>query len=301
MEDKKILIGYICALLATILWSGNFIVARDVKEAIDPISLSFYRWVVAVVFLLPFAIKNSILKFNVIKINFLYLSIVSVLGVSVFNTFLYIAAHTSPAINLSIISITFPILAIILSRIFFKEIITINKQIGITIVLIGVLLLITKGNIDTLLSLTFTTGDMWVSFAALCFAIYSIILKYKPEELNIIDFQLITFILGTLYLLPFFLIEYDTRIFTTMNINHISSILYIGIFASLFAFILWNKAVEFIGAVKSGLVYYTLPIFTGILALIFLNEKISIIHFISIIIIFIGIYITNKHPITSKQ
>lgn len=294
MNDKKILAGYVCALLATILWSGNFIVARDLKEVIDPISLSFYRWVVAVVFLFPFAIKSTIQKINIIKTNFLYLSIVSILGVSIFNTFLYIAAHTSPAINLSIISITFPIIAIILSRIFFKETITINKLLGIIIVLTGVLLLVSKGNMMILLSLTFTIGDIWVSFAALSFAIYSIILKYKPQKLNIIDFQLITFTLGTIYILPFFLIEHDTRIFTTMNINQISSILYIGIFASLFAFILWNKAIEFIGAIKAGLVYYTLPIFTGFLALIFLDEKINIIHFISIIFIFLGIYITNK-------
>jgi len=294
MKENKILYGYLCALLATIFWSGNFIVARDVKEAIDPISLSFYRWVVAVAFLLPFALKISIKKYPVIKNNFLYLSIVSILGVSIFNTFLYIAAHTSPAINLSIISITFPIIVIILSRIFLNEAITINKLIGVIVVFSGVILLISKGQIDILLKLSFTTGDIWVAFAALSFAIYSIILKYKPKEFKILDFQLITFTLGTIYLIPFFLYEYDIRVLQEFNSSHIFSILYIGIFASLFAFILWNKAIEFVGATKAGLIYYTLPIFTGTLAFIFLNEKITYIHLVSILFIFVGIYITNK-------
>ena len=294
MKENKILIGYLCALLATIFWSGNFIVARDVKEAIDPISLSFYRWVVAVAFLLPFAFIASIKKYQVIKKNFLYLSIVSILGVTIFNTFLYIAAHTSPAINLSIISITFPIIVILLSRIFLKEEISTNKLIGVAVVFSGVLLLISKGNIETLLKLSFTSGDIWIAFAALSFAIYSIILKYKPKEFKVLDFQLITFTLGTIYLVPFFIYEYDIRVLEEFNSSHILSILYIGIFASLFAFILWNKAVELLGATKAGLIYYTLPIFTGFLAFVFLKEEITYIHLLSILFIFSGIYITNK-------
>lgn len=294
LKENKILLGYFCALLATIFWSGNFIVARDVREAIDPISLSFYRWVVAVAFLLPFAIKASIKKYLLIKKHFIYLSIVSVLGVSIFNTFLYIAAHSSPAINLSIISITFPIIIIILSRIFLKEQISINKLIGVFTVFTGVLLLISKGKLEILINLSFTAGDIWVAFAALSFAIYSIILKYKPQEFKVIDFQLITFTLGTIYLIPFFLYEYDIRVLQDFNTTHMFSILYIGIFASLFAFILWNKAVELVGATKAGLIYYTLPIFTGTLAFIFLDEQITYIHLVSIIFIFIGIYITNK-------
>lgn len=294
MKENKILIGYACALLATIFWSGNFIVARDVKDIIEPVSLSFYRWIVATLVLLPFAIKSCVTKIDIIKSNFLYLSVVSILGVSIFNTFLYIAAHTSKAINLSIICITFPIIVIILSRIFFKELINISRLIGIIIVFTGVVLLVSKGDLSLLINLKFTSGDIWVAFAALCFAIYSIILKFKPKELNLIDFQLITFIMGTIYLLPFFLYEYDLRVFEEFSFYHMSSILYIGIFASLFAFILWHKAVEIVGATKAGLIYYTLPIFTGLLAYIYLNEQITIIHLLSIILIFTGIYLSNK-------
>lgn len=286
-------IGYIYAIIATIFWSGNFIVARDLNELVEPVSLAFYRWVVAVVFLLPFAIKPFLLNLSIIKKNFFYLSIVSILGVSLFNTLLYIGAQTSSAMNLSLISITFPIFVLIFSRIFFKEYITINKIIGIIFVLFGVLLLITKANINVLLNISFTIGDIWVLIAAISFAIYSLLLRYKPKQFGMLDFQLTTFILGTIYLIPFFLWEYDLRIFANNNYSSYLSILYVGIFSSLFAFIFWNKAIEVIGASKAGLIYYSLPIFTGFLAYVFLNEKISFIHFFSISSIFIGIFIAN--------
>lgn len=295
IKNKLITNGYVFALLATILWSGNFIVARDIKDIVDPYSLSFYRWLLATIILLPFAIVPLIKNIVIVKRHFIYLSIVSILGVSLFNTLIYVASHTSSALNLSIISITFPIIVIIISRVIFKEHIGINKFTGILIVLAGVLLLITRGDISVLVNITFNIGDLWVLLAAISFAVYSILLRYKPKTLSMITFQLITFILGTIYLIPLFLWEFDTRVINEPTLNNTISILYIAICSSLLAFIFWNKSIELLGATKAGMIYYTLPIFTGSLAFIFLDEIISYVHLFSILLIFIGIYITNKN------
>ncbi len=295
IKNKLITNGYVFALLATILWSGNFIVARDIKDIVDPYSLSFYRWLLATIILLPFAIVPLIKNIVIVKRHFIYLSIVSILGVSLFNTLIYVASHTSSALNLSIISITFPIIVIIISRVIFKEHIGINKFTGILIVLAGVLLLITRGDISVLVNITFNIGDLWVLLAAISFAVYSILLRYKPKTLSMITFQLITFILGTIYLIPLFLWEFDTRVINEPTLNNTISILYIAICSSLLAFIFWNKSIELLGATKAGMIYYTLPIFTGSLAFIFLDETISYVHLFSILLIFIGIYITNKN------
>ena len=109
-QDKQKIQGYFFAILATALWSGNFILARGLSDSLPPISLAYYRWVVAVVFLFPFCIKPLISQFGLIKKNILILSLISLLGVSVFNTFIYFAGQTTTAINLSLIAITFPIL-----------------------------------------------------------------------------------------------------------------------------------------------------------------------------------------------
>jgi len=289
LQNRHILSGYLFAIGATALWSGNFIVARGLSESIPPISLAFWRWVVAVIVFLPFALKPLIAEWDILKANLPYLSITSVLGITIFNTLIYLAGHTTTAINLSLISITFPVFILILSRIFFGELITANKGIGIIIVAIGVIVLITKGAPSTLLQLSFAIGDVWMLAAAIIFAIYSILIKHKPEQLSIWAFQLSTFILGLIFLFPFFIWEYATAPPVAFDTQTVGSILYVGVFASLSAFVLWNKAIVAVGPSKAGMIYYTLPLFSGLLAYLFLQEDINMIHFYSALLIVSGI------------
>ena len=285
--------GYICAICATAIWSGNFIIARGLNDTIPPVNLAFLRWVVAVCVFFPFAIKQLVSEIDIIKKNLLYLSLTALLGVTIFNTLIYYAGHTTTAINLSLISITFPIFIVVLSRIIYGERITINKGIGIILVATGVIFLITKGDFEKLLNIKFAIGDIWMLIAAFIFAVYSLLLKKKPEKLSIWSFQLSTFILGLLFLLPFYLWESAVTDPVVFEPTTIGSILYVGIFASLSAFILWNKAIVLVGPSKAGMVYYTLPLFSGFLAYLFLNEDITIIHLYSLILIFTGILTAN--------
>jgi len=293
LQNRHILSGYLFAIGATALWSGNFIVARGLSESIPPISLAFWRWVVAVIVFLPFALKPLIAEWDILKANLPYLSITSVLGITIFNTLIYLAGHTTTAINLSLISITFPVFILILSRIFFGELITANKGIGIIIVATGVIVLITKGAPSTLLQLSFAIGDVWMLAAAIIFAIYSILIKHKPEQLSIWAFQLSTFILGLIFLFPFFIWEYATAPPVAFDTQTVGSILYVGVFASLSAFVLWNKAIVAVGPSKAGMIYYTLPLFSGLLAYLFLQEDINMIHFYSALLIVSGILTAN--------
>ena len=292
-NNKPLILGYLFALSATAIWSGNFIIARDLNESIPPISLAFWRWVVAVLILTPFAYKKLITEWEILKKNSLYLSIVSFLGVTVFNTLIYIAGHTTTAINLSLISITFPVFIVLLSRIFYKEAITMNKIIGILLVLVGVLILITKGEFSKLLNLSFAIGDTWMLLAAIIFALYSILLRKKPTELSVPGFQLSTFILGLIFMLPFFIWQTLSSPPIQFESKTVFSILYVGIFASLTAYILWNKAIEKIGASNAGMIYYTLPLFSGFLAYVFLNEAIGMNHLYSLLLILSGIVIAT--------
>ena len=285
--------GYIFALIATAIWSGNFIVARDLSDTIPPISLAFWRWVIAFLALTPFALKSLLKDWKLFKKHFLYLIITSVFGITIFNTLIYVAGQTTTAINLSLISITFPIFIIIISRFLYKEKITIYKMLGIIVVGIGVILIITKGSPTVLFELTFFKGDLWMLLAAIIFAVYSILLKHKPKEINILSFQYATFSLGLLMLFPFYLIELSLIEPTIYDSNAILSIIYIGIGASLISFILWNKAILLIGPARSGMVYYTLPLFSGFLAFLLLKENLTFNHLYSAFLIISGIILSN--------
>ena len=293
-NTKQHIYGYLFALGATAIWSGNFIVARGLSDVVPPVSLAFWRWVVAVIVFLPFALKPLIAERKLLLQNIRYLWITALLGITVFNTLIYIAGHTTSALNLSLIAITFPIFIIILSRWLYGEKFTINKILGIMSVIAGVVVLITKGDVSVLGTISFAVGDFWMLLASLIFAIYSILIKQKPKGISIWAFQLSTFSIGLLFLFPFFIWEWSTVPPVTYDTVTILSILYIGIFASLVAFVLWHKAIVIVGPSKSAMVYYTLPLFSGFLAYFFLDEGIGIMHLLSAVLIVTGIFIVNR-------
>ncbi len=303
---RQALSGYLFALGATAIWSGNFIVARGLSDIVPPISLAFWRWAVAVIVFLPFALKPVIAERQQLLQNIRYLSLTALLGVTVFNTLIYVAGHTTSALNLSLIAITFPIFIIVLSRLFYGEKITANKMLGVALVTGGVVLLITKGKLSVLHNISFAVGDLWMLSASVIFAIYSILVKQKPKSISIWAFQLSTFSIGLLFLFPFFIWESITVEPVNYDATTVLSILYVGIFASLAAFVLWNKAIVTIGPSKSGMIYYTLPLFSGFLAYFFLNENIGMIHLFSALLIVAGILTANRvskkiHPITTQD
>lgn len=301
LKKQSTFTGYLFAIGATVIWSGNFIIARGLSDHIPPVSLAFFRWLIAVMIFTPFAIKNLLQEWQIIKKYIVYFSITSFLGITTFNTLIYFAGRTTTAMNLSLIAITFPIFIILLSRIFYKEALTVKKGIGVLLVLTGVIFLITRGKIAVLLNISFNIGDVWMLISSIIFSIYSLLLKNKPEGVSIKAFQLSTFMLGLFFLFPFFLWE-QTRVNDLfLNQTTIPAILYVGIFASLCAFVLWNKSIVILGPSKAGMVYYTLPLFSGFLGHLFLNENVSMIHLYSMIIILTGIVTTNHEPKKQKN
>jgi len=292
-RSQHALTGYLFAIGATALWSGNFIIARGLHESIPPISLAFWRWVVAVLVFLPFTWKPLMAERHTLKKHLLYLAITALLGITIFNTLIYFAGQTTKAINLSLISITFPIFIVILVRFLFRELLTLNKILGMTLVVTGVIVLVTGGDMNTLLNLSFAIGDLWMLCAAIIFAVYSILLKSKPPQLSIWSLQSSTFILGLVFLFPFFIWEWRVAGPVSYDIKVVGSILYVGVFASLAAFVLWNKAIAVVGPAKAAMVYYTLPLFSGLLAHLFLGEEISSLHLYCLVLIVTGILIAN--------
>lgn len=297
MKDKinqhPLAVGYLSALLATAIWSGNFIIARGMSTEISPITLAFWRWVVATLVFFPFGIKHVIKEWPTIKLHLVQLTITAILGITLFNTLLYQAGKTSSALNLSLLSITFPIFMILISRLFFNEKLSAKRVLGISMVAFGVIYIITKGNISILLDLNFQEGDIWMILGSLIFAIYSILLRKKPEGISIWSLQLVTFSIGLFFLFPLFLYNLMGTPSVDYNSTTLFAIGYVGIFASLVAFLVWNKAILNIGPTNAGMVYYTLPLFSGGLAFVFLGEPVGMIHFIAATLIISGIVITN--------
>ncbi len=293
-SQRNIYIGIGLAVLAAFIWSGNFVVARAVKNEIPPISLSFYRWLLASFIIFPFALIKFKKEWPVVKRSWHYLLWASLSGIALFNTFVYVGAHYTSAINLALIGTTSsPIMAIIFARIFLKEKIGFLKLAGLITCIIGVLFLLSKGNFQNLLSLQFGEGDLWVLLAAFCFAVYNTLVKKKPAAISPVNFLFVIFSLGALLLLPFFVWETNQYPAVEWNTPLLLSILYLGLGASVICFLIWNIAIGKLGSGRTALFGNLIPVFSSIEAAIILKEEFNWVHVTSMIIIFIGIVLAN--------
>lgn len=293
-SSKNIYTGIGLAILATFIWSGNFIVARAVNQSFPPISLNFFRWLVASVIIFPFAFRAFKKEWPVIRRSWHYLFWVSFFGIALFNTFVYIGAHYTSAINLALIGTTSsPVMSVLFARIFLKERVGWLRLAGMILCLAGVLYLLARGDWNNLLSLQFGTGDLWVLLAAFCFAVYNTLVKKKPAAISPVSFLFTVFFLGSLMVLPFCIRELQQSPGIHWNNQAIFSVIYLGLGASVICFLIWNIAIGHLGAGRTALFGNLIPVFSSIGAVFLLDEKITVIHIISFILVVAGLLLAN--------
>lgn len=301
-EGKNFLTtGILLAIVATIIWSGNFIVARAVIREIPPISLAFYRWLTASLIFLPFAFKGAREEWKELKKHRWYLFWTALSGITLFNTLVYVAGHYTPAINLALIGTTSsPVMAIILAAVFLREKIEALRLLGLLICISGIILLISGGSWEKLSRFHFSEGDLWILAGAFCFASYSILVRKKPASISSRTFLLIVFVLGTVLLTPAFIWERNQSEPIHFNLSLISIILYLGLGTSVIAFLCWNEAIGRLGAARTALFGNLIPIFSTLEAVLILEEKFTVIHAISGILVITGLLIANLRK-TKKE
>jgi drug/metabolite transporter (DMT)-like permease len=293
-SKSRYYLGVVFALIATLIWSGNFLIARGQANHIPPIGLAFWRWTVALLVILPAIIPNFLKHIRLITRYIKYFSITSFFGVTVFNTLIYFGGQTSSAINLSLIAISAPIFIIILSRIIDKERFTTLRILGVLVTILGVLTLISRGSLNNLLNITFVIGDLWMLMAAFSFASYNIMVRRKPLEVETTTFLFGTFLVGLIFLTPFYIIEHFTVGVVPFDFWSIMSYGYLGIFSSLIAYIFWTRAVGMIGPSNAGTIYYALPVFSAVVAIVVLKERATFVHLISMTIIISGLLLAQR-------
>ncbi len=291
---RNVYIGIGLAMLAVIIWSGNFIVARGVIRQIPPVSLAFFRWLLASIIILPLAYASIKGEWKIVRQSWHYLFWASLTGIAFFNTFVYVGAHYTSAINLALIGTTSsPIFAIIFARIFLKEEIGWFKLAGLLLCITGVVFLLSRGHLENLISFRFTRGDAWVLLAALSFAVYNTLVRKKPAGISPVNYLFTIFSMGTILLLPFYLAEQAQWPAVKWDINLVLIIIYLGLGASVICFICWNKAIGKLGAGRTALFGNLIPVFSSIEAALILGEDFTNIHLWSMILVFTGIVIAN--------
>ena len=275
--------------------ASNLIVARGGVEYVPPISLAFWRWTTVVLILLPFTALLLIKNSKLIKNEFKKLFFLGAMGCGVCGAFPFLAGETTTVTNMGIIYTSSPIFIILISAIFFNEKINFVKIIGLVSCLIGVFTIIIKGNLDLLLNLSFTIGDLWMLAAAIGWALYSIYLFYWKSQLPIFQrFTLVAFF-GAVSLFPFYIIEEITVQKTLFNSQFFLWVLFAAISPGIIAFTLYTQVQKSLGASLTGFTLYIFTIYAAIYGLIFFEEKLESFHYLGTVLVFFGVYLAKKN------
>lgn len=284
---------YSFLLLTVVFWSGNYIAGRYISNEIAPMELSFYRWFFVLVILSPYIIINYKNMLKVFKRDFFILIFLGAFGVAGFNTMLYYGLQTTTATNALLINTSTPMFIIILSAIFFNTKVTKIQFFGVILSTLGVLYIILKGEVSYLSSFEFTKGDFWVIASCIDWALYSVLLKYKPKDLTAFEFLSLTAVIGVIILFALFkILGYDFSFNFASNDEVFYSLIYMVIFASILAFYFWNVSTVQVGANKAGQFTHLMPLSGAILAYTFLGEMIQVYHLFGAVLIAIGIYLS---------
>lgn len=284
---------YLLLVLTTLFWSGNFVISRGMHAEIPPLTLSFWRWAVALLILSCFGLRHLLAQRKLATSHAKFIIIQGVVGVAGFNSLIYMAMQTTTAINAVLVNSCIPVIIVLISWVMFNDRLSLRQGLGVAISLTGVLLIISRGQLTTLLELQFNRGDILVFLAATLWAFYSANLKKYPKGLHPLAYQTAIVLVGLAILLPLYLLEISTGRTMTINTGSIVTILYVAIFASVLAFIFWNRAVAILGANIAGPFIHLMPVFSTILAVLFLGETLTSNHLRAILLIFGGIFITT--------
>ena len=296
MDKSKIISAYFFLIFATALWGGNIVVAKIASiVSLEPIKLSFYRNLVVIIILLPLVINRINVIYKIFKKNWKIIIVFSILSVSIFNTFMNIALTTSSVISTSLMPAFAPSMIIVLSLIIFNSKISYLQFIGVIISFIGFINIIIRGDIFNLGSLNFVIGDIWMLGCVSCWALYSSLLRKIPKEIDNISFLFLIFFIGNIFVIPFYIFESTINQSFTINEQYgLLLVLYVGIGPALVSYLLWIKAIKIIGANNSGLFLNLIPIFSSLIAIIFLKEKLELFHIVGALLIFTGIYLVIR-------
>jgi len=300
INTKSIYFAFILLVASSLFWSGNFFTGKVASlYDLTPFKLSFLRWSLAFLLLLPFTYRKIVEDYKKYKKNLSYLLITSILGATIFNSFTYLSLQTSMVINSSIMASITPLLIILFSWLIFKTTTYFMQFFGIILSIIGVLLIISKANFTNLINLNFTTGDLWMLAAVFSWGLYSVLLKKIDNTLSQLATLEVMIFFGLIFIFPFYIIETLHNSYLPKDFNEILMISYVAIFASITSFFAWNKGVSILGANKASLFLHLIPVFSSLWAIIFLGEKFSFFHLLGTVFIILGIILSNINKKTS--
>jgi len=291
-DRSKAVLAFLIVAVAPLCWAGNIVLAKGVVRIIPPVALAFWRWAVAFVVLLPLTWPYVKRDFRTALAGWKMIAVLSLFGITCFNTLLYTAVHTTTAINGALIQTTMPAIIILISRVLYGERISWIQAIGVGLCVVGAGVVVLKGRWQALIDMALVQGDLLMILAVILYALYSALLPKRPP-IHPLSFLTYSFGVGCAGLLPVYLWEHLTVGSFALTPATLGSIAYVALFPSIVAYFCWNRGVAVIGANRTGLFINLIPVFAAGLAIGFLGEALESFHLIGMALIVVGFVLFN--------
>jgi len=292
--SKKYL-AYVLLVLAALFWSGNFIVGKFATLfEIPPLTLNVFRWISVWLILMPFTYKEIYNNLHDIKKNWLVISFMGVITISTFNSVVYFALNYTQVINAVLMLAAIPAATIIFSSLMNIEKTNIFQILGLLLSIIGIGSIISNGDVQKIISLSFNKGDLWMLVCVITWALYSTLLKknkFKFSQFSLIQLMVSA---GILFLIPQFFYEKSIGLEVNFNEAFFSILFYVVVFPAIAAYYCWQKGVEIIGPNRATMFIQLMPLFSAVMAIFIFKEKFELYHFAGACFIVSGIYLSNR-------
>ena len=283
---------YLLLVLASLFWAGNMVMSRGMRADLPPIALTFWRWVIAFACVLPLALPHVKSQWHLVRAAWMMVAFLGFFGIFGYNAFSYIAVQTTTATSATLLNSFVPVVTSVLAYLFFKKRLTRPEILGGLVSLVGVVMLISHGSLDTLLGLSLNTGDLWMLLAVLSWCMYTVFLQWRPQGVHPMLLLAALIVAGLIVLAPLYAWEVAAGRVINLHAGSLAGIVYAGVFAAFLGFVCFNASVVMVGPAVSSLFVHLVPVFASILSALVLSEQPAWYHYVGMALVFGGIALT---------
>ena len=284
---------YLLLTITSLCWAGNAIVGRLAAGHIPPVTLSFLRWSLAFLIILPFAWKHLVRDWAAIRGRLGTMIVLSVTGIGVFNTLQYWALEYTQALNTLLLQSAGPLFVAVWSLILLGVRLTLAQAGGILLSMAGVLVILLHGDPTALASIAFNKGDLIFMVAIFIFGLYSVLTLKRPN-IHGLSFVGFTFGAGAACLIPALIWELVSRPLMQLNTANLLTLFYVAVFPSIVAYLCFNRGVQLIGANRAAPFFHVVPVFGSAMAIAFLGERPQLFHVVGFALVLTGVFVASR-------
>ena len=288
---------YLLLCITALCWAGNAIVGRLAAGHIPPVTLSFLRWSLAFLIVLPFAWNHLVRDWPAIRAKLGIMIFISLVGISAFNTLQYWALEHTTALNTLLLQSSGPLIVAVWSLILLGVRLTLAQVIGVLLSLTGVLVILLHGDLSALSNIQFNEGDLIFTAAMVVFGLYSVLTLKRPA-IHGLSFVAFTFGCGAACLIPLLIWELLTRPVMALDARNLASLFYVAVFPSKLAYLCFNRGVLLIGANRAAPFFHVVPVFGSLMAIVFLGERPQLFHVIGFALVLTGVFVASRKQST---